>query len=123
MFPTFIKYGLVFLWLAALAAIFVAAIDPQLGRFGHGRDKMLHIAAYCLLAIGPALLFNTLKHIVFSVFFLIASGAAIELAQMGSGTRTPSFADWLADIAGILAGLCIGFLIKTGLPSGRGRLP
>jgi VanZ family protein len=98
------------LWLVAVAAVIVGSLLPgsslpmrALGEL-HVSDKLLHFAAYAVLAFLPAL------HERWSILTgaLVASiglGVLLEFAQRLSPGRNFEINDMVADTGGVLFGL------------------
>ena len=97
-------------WIALAVATHVP-LDAEHVRLGAGRDKIIHFAAYCGLTI---LLFATLRLYRISptstarraAIGLPIYAALDELLQTPLG-RDGNLPDWLADVAGIAAGLVL----------------
>jgi hypothetical protein len=84
------------------------------------QDKLFHAVVFAALT-GPAVLVLPRKYLWFWVAHMIALGAGIEIVQpLGDNGRTGSLWDFLADLAGIAAGLGIGRVIRARveLPAG-----
>jgi VanZ family protein len=107
--------------------IFIATHSPgQPEILNQVSDKSLHWAAYCGLAILYSLWSST--RYKFSIgwvcrsFLILASyGIADELLQIPVN-RHCDFLDWLADIGGILVGLCIPIFARKLFPKLWNRL-
>lgn len=83
-----------------------------------GNDKLLHFGAYCGLAFLMATRLQTLRPVTWRAALAIGVIAALtavadELTQMLPGiNRRCEFADWLADLAGLVCGLLIWFGLR-----------
>lgn len=75
-----------------------------------GSDKILHFAAFCMLALLVALNAECqfgelcLRHHVVLAIAMAAYGAVDEILQ-GFVNRHCSFGDWVADVCGVIVGL------------------
>jgi VanZ family protein len=106
----FWQWVLVVYWVALFASTHVPQEFP--GVPVHHWDKVAHFAAYTVLAV----LFTTTwqlaagelqpAHLRWTWIFLVAYGAIDESTQPLVG-RDASYLDWLADAAGVAAGLAI----------------
>lgn len=104
-----------FLWLALYGAIIWLSLVPHLIRTPNQSDKMLHVAAYCLLMTGPVVLFRSFKIELLAFIALFATGILMEVGQHIVGGRESSVEDALANGVGIILGLIIGRLLRSGL--------
>ena len=77
-------------------------------------DKVIHCCAFALLAFLMTWLISTFRPTAETVLIVLAVtmayGAADELTQQLSSTRTSEIRDWYADVAGAALGLS-GYLI------------
>jgi hypothetical protein len=96
-------------WLAAMAAVIVGELLPAtsepivlIGELGVS-DKVIHFAAYALLAFIPVLAFRLRTGLLCAVA-MIALGVALEFAQRLSPGRMFEVADMVANALGVLAG-------------------
>jgi VanZ family protein len=103
------------LWLLLYGAIIWLSLVPHLIKTPNQSDKMLHITAYCLLMTGPVVLFRSLKIEILAFVALFTTGIAMEIGQHIVGGRESSMEDALANGAGIILGLVIGRLLRSGL--------
>lgn len=97
-----------------LCAAFGASLIPEFIEMGFLTDKMMHVLIVCLALIWPCLNFERWRNIfILSALFLCA-GAGIEILQTLTPDRHMEIEDILANITGILFGLVIGYLLRTG---------
>jgi hypothetical protein len=96
-------------WLAAMATVMVGELLPAtsepivlIGELGVS-DKVIHFAAYTLLAFIPVLAFRLRTGLACAVA-MIALGVALEFAQRLSPGRMFEVADMVANTLGVLAG-------------------
>jgi VanZ family protein len=78
----------------------------------HINDKLLHFAAYMVLALLPAI-HEPRRLVVAAAVGAAALGAALEFGQLVSGWREFEIGDMAADAMGV----CIGIMV--GIPMGR----
>jgi uncharacterized protein YfiM (DUF2279 family) len=118
-------------WLPALAwaaAIFLLSAQPRLPvPLAGGSDKIVHFLAYAILG---ALLARGQTAagapIVLAMAIGIAYGASDEWHQSFVPGRSVELADWLADSAGVLAGVSLYHWMhrrtgRSGSPGGGAR--
>ncbi len=104
-----------FLWLCFLAAMFALCIIPNIIAFPNVyADKMIHITAFCLMTLYPVCTWSNPRRIALFAIFLFIGGIGIELAQMFVPGRESSIIDTGADAVGILCGIVIGMLLRSG---------
>jgi len=106
------------LWLAAVAAVIIGSLLP--GSSGPIQvldelpvsDKVMHFAAYAVLAFLPALheRWPALTSILFGV---VALGVLLEFAQRLSPGRDFETLDMVADAAGVLCGLVLALPLRS----------
>jgi VanZ family protein len=98
---------------AALWAVLIEVLTswPSPPTFGApaGADKGVHVVLYAVLAFLVARAVRPGRPstpVMLSVVLALAAwGAADEWHQRFSTDRSPSLADWLADVAGVVAGV------------------
>lgn len=96
-------------WLAMFAA---THLPIKVAALPGGTDKVIHVGLYALLAALLAITWQcsagrlTARHLRWAWIALAAYAAFDELTQIPVG-RTASWADWLADLVGALAGLVL----------------
>jgi VanZ family protein len=95
------------LTLALLVYVSWEAFTPHPGGLsGPHIDKLLHFGAFSALAVSLALgLVPSRRSLWLATASLLAYGALIEVVQAFIPGREASVLDWLADAAGIAAGL------------------
>jgi VanZ family protein len=74
-----------------------------------GSDKLVHLVAFAALAFPLA---RTRRFGLLPVFIGASTfGAAIELIQP-SFNRSADVNDWVADVVGVILGICLGLLYR-----------
>lgn len=106
------KYSLAICLTFLLAIVILAlTLTPISVPSGHGvTDKTFHAIAFAALTL-PIATFQP-RWLWFSIPIFILFGGAIEIIQPYFG-RSCDFADWIADIKGVLIGSVIGLLLNT----------
>jgi VanZ family protein len=106
------------LWLAAAAAVIVGSLLPgsslpmrALGELDIS-DKVLHFAAYALLAFLPSL-HEGWPALAAALAGAVALGVALEFAQRLSPGRNFEIADMAADTCGVLCGLLLALPLRS----------
>ncbi len=109
-FATLSKFALGLFWLALFAATHVPP-STELLRV-ETNDKLIHFAAYLLLALLLATAWQltggilTGRHLVFAWLALLAYGAFDEVTQIPIG-RDCNLGDWTTDACGAATGLLL----------------
>jgi VanZ family protein len=100
------------LWLAAVAAVMVGSLLPgsslpiqALGKL-QVSDKLMHFAAYAVLAFLPSL-HERWPALAATLAGAISLGVLLEFGQMLSPGRNFEIADMVADTVGVLCGLIL----------------
>jgi VanZ family protein len=83
-------------------------------------DKVGHAAAFAVLAILASVVISQFRPVAFRGLLAVALGLAVyagldEYTQGWVPLRTPDPLDWMADVAGILAGILLFVLIRRVL--------
>jgi VanZ family protein len=94
-------------WAAVVAGVVLALwpVQPHEEQWFAHVDKLKHVVAFAVLAIvGTRAGFRAWPMLALG---LLALGAAIEVLQGFTPTRTAGIGDWLADAAGIACGLFV----------------
>jgi VanZ family protein len=94
-------------WVAVVAGVVLALwpVPPHEEQWFAHLDKLKHVVAFAVLVmLGTRAGFRAWPMLALG---LLALGAAIEVLQEFTPTRTASFGDWLADAAGIACGLFV----------------
>ena len=103
--PLFHRYALAILRSAfalAVAVVLICALYPLVGEGGGNGDKVLHFAAFYVLALIGAAAFPGRKALVWLAVLLCAYGALIEIVQpLPPFGRDRDGLDWVADTLGI----------------------
>lgn len=74
-------------------------------------DKILHFLAYAAASVMPVLLFKYRAKIIATEIVIIIIAAATEISQHYISGRTASYGDFAANMAGVFAGIAVGFVI------------
>ncbi len=94
---------LFFIWGIAIVAMVCLSLVPWVAPpQAYNLDKALHFAAFFGLSFIILLLINRLSLSLIVVVFMAVTGAVIEIFQNYVPKRSGSWADLLADFAGIL---------------------
>jgi VanZ family protein len=106
------------LWLASLAAVIVGSLLPassapmrMVGQLPVS-DKLLHFAAYAVLAFLPAL-HERGPALALALVGAVSLGVALEFAQRLSPGRNFEIGDMLADACGVLCGLILALPLRS----------
>lgn len=94
-------------WVAVVAGVMLALwpVQPHEEQWFAHFDKLKHVVAFAaLVMLGTRAGFRAWPLLALG---LLALGAAIEVAQGFTPTRTAGFGDWLADAIGIACGLFV----------------
>lgn len=93
----------------------VLAITPNLLPMGLHTDKALHLIIFATLSacIAHQYLFN-IKKLLYALSALALIGLTIEAIQMLTPNRATQIEDVASNIAGIILGSSIAYLLKTG---------
>jgi len=108
------KLFLFVIWLCSLAVVIALSVVPDVMVIENNEDKMLHVTIFCLLTLWPVMALKRHLHIGAAAAFLLLMGGAMELLQALAPERQSSFADMVANVAGIMVGLLIGYLLRSG---------
>ena len=73
-------------------------------------DKVLHFAAYMMLAFLPAM-HERRPYVVGAAFGVAALGVALEFGQLVSGWRDFEVGDMIADAIGVCVGVAVGISV------------
>ena len=96
-------------WLAAVAAVTVLSLTPDVGPPGaYHLDKLIHATSYMVLALLPAAGFERRSAALTAALAMIALGCAIEVAQGFVPPREGDIWDALANTIGALTGAALG---------------
>jgi hypothetical protein len=102
------------LWMIMTAAVIMLAVTPDLVLPPGHADKAMHVTGFCLLMLYPVCAGYSRKRIIFIALALIAIGVGIEIAQLGVASRKSSLFDALANGVGVILGVVIGYLVRSG---------
>ena len=112
----------VFVWITAIALVAFFSLDPNSAPPGGvgwlATDKILHFATYLLLAGYPVIVLSVKPGRLLAIQMaglligLGALGFGLEYAQSLVPGRVFSLEDFLANIAGVVSGLCLGFAMR-----------
>jgi VanZ family protein len=106
------------LWVAAVIAVIVGSLLPgssapmQTLNQLPVSDKVLHFAAYAVLAFLPSL-HERWPAVTAALLGAIALGVLLEFAQRLSPGRTFEVADMAADACGVLCGLVLALPLRS----------
>jgi len=105
-------------WLAAAIAVIVGSLLPQsslpmraLDRLDIS-DKVLHFAAYAVLAFLPAL-HERWPAVAAALLGAVALGVLLEFLQKLSPSRSFELADMVADVSGVVCGLLLAIPLRS----------
>ncbi len=108
------------LYTLALTLLAILALVPHLFPLPtYYSDKMLHIFVCTLILIWAFFTFKSRKAITIVCAMLAAGGIGLEFVQSLIPGREVSLDDIAANLIGILSGLIIGYLLKTGVEAGK----
>ncbi|MDM7853284.1 VanZ family protein [Pseudochrobactrum kiredjianiae] len=102
--------GLTSLFFLLIAFLTLAPVSPPTG-YG-ATDKTYHMLAFAGLALPIATLQP--RWLLFMIPVFAIFGGAIELIQPYFG-RSCDFADWIADVKGIMIGSIVGLVLCLGI--------
>lgn len=104
-------------WLVCLLFVSIGSITPGTPHFQQflANDKLLHLIAYAGLAFLPPIFLESPRLHYRCAIFLVLWGILMEGIQGLTPTRTASFADILADVAGVALGTWLGRLAAKRL--------
>jgi VanZ family protein len=112
------KRWLRILWFAAVVAVVVGSLLPgsslpirALGELNIS-DKILHFAAYAVLAFLPAL-HERWSALAAALLGAVTLGVLLEFAQRLSPGRNFELADMVADACGVLCGLILALPLRS----------
>lgn len=108
------KIFLFCLWLLCAVIFAGIALIPNFMTIENNEDKMMHLTAFCLLMLGPVVVLSSKARIAAFALLLLALGAGVEAAQSYVPGREASLEDLAANIFGVLSGLLIGYLFRSG---------
>ncbi len=105
------------IWMVSLLAVIAGSLLPdnsppiQLLGLLHLGDKVLHFAAYALLAFLPAL-HEPWQNIAGVAALLVLLGVLLEFGQLLSPGRSFEMGDMMADGTGVCMGLLAGWPLR-----------
>lgn len=103
-----------FFWILFIASMLALFFAPNFIVGSGYADKMLHIVTMCVFMLGPVFYIRRWPQI-FGIALLTLTGVALlEWAQGFIPGRSTEIADLLANGTGILCGLFIGYLLRSG---------
>lgn len=100
-----------------LLAIAGLALVPNLVAMNTGADKMLHMLAFCILMLWPAITFQKTLHVVLSMILLFGVGISMEILQEFVPQRNSELMDAVFNGGGIILGCMIGYLLRDAYQS------
>ena len=107
------------LWLALGWALVIAIVALSLGPMppvdlSEDRDKLGHLIAYGTLMFWWSLLLPSLRARLAAALVFVLMGAALEVLQAMTDSRSGEVADALANAGGVALGLALGFTPLRG---------
>ena len=101
------------LWVAALIAVAIGSLLPQLGVSDrYDLDKFVHAGAYLLLAFWPMLALQDKRKALLFFLAIVLTSAMIELLQADIPERVSSIADFAANAMGASVGSLLGRMLR-----------
>jgi VanZ family protein len=103
-----------FFWALALPVLLMVSLIPDFMPMTIYSDKMLHVSVFCLFLLGPALSYQRWRYVFLLASLLFAAGVFLEIVQSYIPRRESSLDDMIANGTGVLLGLTIGYLLRSG---------
>ena len=101
-------------WLLVLGVIVGSLVPGQdLHALERVNDKFMHAGSYFLLMLWFAGVYTRTRHVLLAIL-LFALGAGLDIAQLGTATRTFDLRDIAADGVGILIAFVLSRLLLEG---------
>jgi hypothetical protein len=105
------------LWVTGILGFLAFGLIPNFPFFFPGCDKILHISAFMVLMLMPAMTLPQLRHVLACALVLMLCGVSLEVLQNFVPGRESSLQDMAANFTGIMAGLFLGsFTRKADFP-------
>ena len=111
-----------FLWVVMIALVAGLSLIPHLITTPNESDKLLHVLAYSFLMVIPVVLLSSLRAHLITGFLLMLMGVLNEVLQDVIGGRQASVRDALANCVGVVLGIGLGRLFKSGLEAHPRRM-
>lgn len=108
----FMKAVFFLMWLLSLGFVAALALVPNLMSINTGADKMLHMLAFCMLMLWPAMTFDKSFNVVMSMLLLFSVGIGMEIMQGFIPQRNSELMDVVFNGGGIVLGSMIGYLLR-----------
>jgi hypothetical protein len=105
--------GRLILWAIGLSCGIALGLMPGFPSLPPGMDKILHAGGLLALMIGPILCCERARYVILMAVLLIMCGALVEILQRFIPGREGSVDDFLADLAGVGAGLMVWGMSST----------
>lgn len=106
--PAWARWAAAAMFVAGCAVASLVALQPDLAPPGQGQaDKLLHVAAFAVLAVMGGLALPSGRGSAGIVLLLLALGWGIEQAQAALPGREASLLDLVADGVGAALGLAL----------------
>jgi VanZ family protein len=106
-------------WAALIGVIAWASLSPQLHPPSDGgMDKLLHAAAYAVIAGAPFMVFGTWRLAAVAAMSVPVLGVLLEIGQMYVPGRSGDLFDAAADCIGAFAGSLIASALRAGGATG-----
>lgn len=103
-----------FLYGAFLLCIVAASLVPDFLDMGFYTDKVLHSFLVCMALLWPCLSFSRWRSVFMLCGIIFLGSLAIEGLQTLTPDRHAELGDIAANIIGIMLGLLIGWLLRSG---------
>jgi hypothetical protein len=110
-----LRWAAHFCWLAAICAVIIGSLSTgnsslmrAVGALGIS-DKVLHFAAYVLLAVLPVLGIKGNIRALAGAGSMVLVGLLLEVAQNFIPGRSPEVADEIANTLGVACGMALAF--------------
>lgn len=110
------------LWVLMIALVVGLSLVPHLITTPNESDKVLHVLAYSFLMVIPVVLLPSLRAHLITGFVLMLMGVLNEVLQDIIGGRQASVRDALANCVGVVLGIGLGRLFKSGLEAHPRRM-
>ncbi len=121
----FLSKPLTVLWIGGVLALVVLSLIPQAGigeiETGFGKDKVLRVAVFFILAFYPAAFFSSIRIGLITSTSIAPLGFLLELFQKYVPGRNFSPEDMIANNVGAVLGILLALVIRFFFRTGRKR--
>lgn len=101
------------LWLAALAVLGYASLDPSYaGPERWVMDGLMHVAIFLPLALFPALLVRSMRYLAVTVFFTLGLAVGLEAAQAALNRHHLEYGDMVANLLGVALAMTLAIIVR-----------